>query len=164
MKTLFIIRHAKSDQHFFGNDFERPLNEKGKRDAPLMAKRLKKYQDQVDIFISSPATRAKQTALIFAKEFNITDEEIIYIPSLYHASPDIFYEVIAELPDNINSVAVFSHNPGITYFINELTGSHQINNMPACAVYAVSADIVHWSEFKKSTKEYLFFDHPKLIV
>ena len=120
LKKLYIIRHAKSDQSFFGNDFERPLNERGKSDAPVMAKRLMDKQVKIDAFISSPAKRAKKTAELFAETIKTTTDEIVFISALYHASTEMFYEVVSALPDNLNAVAVFSHNPGITYFINSL--------------------------------------------
>ena len=64
-------------------------------------------------------------------------------------------------PDDLNTVAIFSHNPGITHFINSLNTTWQIDNMPTCAVFATEADIAHWSGFSKAKKEFLFFDSPK---
>lgn len=163
MKKLFIIRHAKSDQSFFGNDFERPLNERGKTDAPLMARRLKEKQPHIDAFISSPAKRAKKTAQLFAQAFDKTEDDVLLITALYQAPAEVFYEEIGKLPDTYQTVAIFSHNPGITYFVNDLTSNTAIDNMPTCAVFAVQADIPSWSGFAKAKKEFLFFDHPKLI-
>lgn len=163
MKKLFIIRHAKSDQSFFGNDFERPLNERGKTDAPLMARRLKEKQPLIDAFISSPAKRAKKTAQLFAQVFDKTEDDVILITALYHAPAEVFYEEIGKLPDTCHTVAIFSHNPGITYFANDLISNTKVDNMPTCAVFAVQADILSWSTFAKAKKEFLFFDHPKLI-
>lgn len=161
MKKLFIVRHAKSDQSFFGNDFERPLNERGKADAPMMAKRLLEKKIKIDALVSSPAVRAKRTAELFAENLKLPKEEIIFISALYHAAPEAFYEVITALPDSLNSVAVFSHNPGITYFVNSLNTKIQVDNMPTCAVFAVETDITHWAGFLKAEKEFLFFDYPK---
>ncbi len=163
MKTLIIIRHAKSDQQLWSNDFERPLNERGKTDAPVMAMRLKKRQPLIDAFVSSPAKRAKKTAKLFAKAFGKPEDEIIFISSLYHAPPSVFYEEIQRLPDDVNTVAVFAHNPGITAFVNELTTT-KIDNMPTSAVFAVQADCSQWTVFLKAKKEFLFFDYPKLAV
>ena len=160
MKTLFIIRHAKSDQSFFGNDFERPLNERGRSDAPLMAKRLLDKKYTIDALVSSPATRAKKTAELFSETLKLPTAEIIFISALYHASPEIFYEVVLGLPDELNTVAIFSHNPGISYFVNSLTET-KVDNMPTCSIFAVSADITAWSGFNKVKKEFLFFDYPK---
>ena len=164
MKKLFIIRHAKSDQSFFGNDFERPLNERGKSDAPVMAKRLLDKKCIIDALVSSPAVRAKKTAELFAETLKMPGTDIIFISALYHASPEIFYEVVAGLSNELNMVAIFSHNPGISYFVNSLKTKTQIDNMPTCAIFAVSADIKEWSCFIKAKKEFLFFDYPKRTV
>jgi phosphohistidine phosphatase len=164
LKQLFIIRHAKSDQSFFGNDFERPLNERGRSDAPVMAKRLLDKKYTINALVSSPAVRAKRTAELFAETLNGPLKEIIFISALYHARSEVFYEVIAGLPDELETVAVFSHNPGITHFVNSLATDVQIDNMPTCAIFAVSADIINWSGFSKAKKKFLFFDHPKNIL
>jgi phosphohistidine phosphatase len=161
LKTLYIIRHAKSDQSFFGNDFERPLNERGKADAPMMAKRLLNKKVKLDALVSSPAIRAKKTAELFAEIINMPADEIIFISALYHATSEVFYEVITDLPDNYSAVALFSHNPGISYFVNSLNTNAQIDNMFTCAIFAIEADITHWLEFNKAKKEFLFFDYPK---
>ena len=161
MKTLYIIRHAKSDQSFFGNDFERPLNERGKTDAPMMAKRLLDKKIEIDALISSPARRAKKTAEIFAEVLNKPVSEILLVSALYHAPSDVFYEVIATLPDDINSAAIFSHNPGITHFVNSLGTNVQIDNMPTSAIFSIETNISLWSAFAKAKKEFLFFDYPK---
>lgn len=160
MKTVFVIRHAKSDQSFFGNDFERPLNERGKADAPAMAKRLLDKNIKIDALVSSPAVRAKKTAEAFATTLQIPFDEIIFVSALYHAPSEVFYDSIAALPDNLNTIALFSHNPGITYFVNSLTLT-RIDNMPTCAVFAIEADIAKWKEFDKTKKDFLFFDYPK---
>lgn len=160
MKKLFIIRHAKSDQSFFGNDFERPLNERGKTDAPEMARRLS-AKFKPNSLVASPAARAKRTAELFAETMKIPVTEIVFISALYHARSDVFYEVIAGLPDELESVAIFSHNPGITYFVNSLDAGARVDNMPTCAIFAVSADTTNWSDFSKAKKEFLFFDYPK---
>lgn len=161
MKTIFIIRHAKSDQSFFGNDFERPLNTRGKADAPMMAKRLADKNTLIDGLISSPAVRAKETAELFAETLKMPAEKITFISALYHAPAEVFYEVIASLPGSLNSIALFSHNPGITYFVNSLNPKAQVDNMPTCAIFAVSADTAEWAGFTKAKKDFLFFDYPK---
>lgn len=162
MKKLFIIRHAKSDQSFFGNDFERPLNERGKHDAPEMARRLMEKQPLIDAFISSPARRAKKTAEIFAGVFGKKADEVMLITALYHASPETFFEVISELPDELDTVALFSHNPGITYFVNQLIPDISIDNMPTCGIFALGCQADQWKDFNPAAKIFLFFDYPKL--
>lgn len=161
MKKIFIIRHAKSDQSFFGNDFERPLNDRGKADAPVMAKRMMQRDPAINAFVSSPARRAKKTAEAFCSVYGRKDEDIIFISALYHAPPEVFHDVISNLDEKLNSVAIFSHNPGITYFVNSLIPGIQADNMPTCAIFAVQANIIQWADFSKAKKEFLFFDYPK---
>jgi len=161
MKTLLIIRHAKSDQSFFGNDFERPLNERGKKDAPEMAKRILEKGVRIDAFVASPAKRAKKTAELFCETYKGFSEDIIFITALYHAPADGFYEAIKHLDDLFNTVAIFAHNPGITYFVNDLVTDIRIDNMPTCAVFALQINISNWKDFAKAKKDFLFFDYPK---
>ena len=96
MKTVLLVRHAKSD---WGDpslsDFDRPLNGRGKSDAPVMAHRLLDKNIFIDAFISSPANRAKKTAGIFAKAYKRDKDEIIFRDELYGASENVFNDVIA---------------------------------------------------------------------
>ncbi len=163
MKKLCIIRHAKSSWDIgVLNDFDRTLNERGHKNAPEMAKRLLDKNVAIDAFISSPANRAFTTASYFAKAYNKTEKDIIQIPKLYHADVDAFFETIENIDDSFNNVAVFSHNPGITEFINLLTKT-KIDDMPTCGVFAVEVDAASWKGFKKASKKFLFFDYPKAV-
>jgi phosphohistidine phosphatase len=141
-------------------DFERPLNDRGKEDAPKMAHRLKNKNINIDIFVSSPAKRAKKTAKIFMKEFGADEENLLLIPSLYEASVNDFYSVVEDLDNENKTVALFSHNPGITDFINSLDCS-PVYNMPTCGVFALEIETKSWSEFRQAEKKFLFFDYPK---
>lgn len=161
MKKVLLIRHAKSDQSFFGNDFERPLNERGKADAPIMAKRLLNKMIKLDALLASPAVRAKKTAEAFAEILHVSPAEIIFISALYHATVEVFYDTIAALPDNLKTIVIFSHNTGITYFANSLNTNTQVDNMPTCSIFAVQANISQWVDFFKAKKTFLFFDYPK---
>ena len=161
MKILLLIRHAKSSwDNSSLSDFDRPLNERGKEDAPKMAGRLKEKKIQVDAFVSSPAKRAKKTAKIFMKELGSDENDLILLPSLYEASVNDFYKAVEDLDDDINSAALFSHNPGITDFINSLDCS-PVYNMPTCGVYAIEINTEKWKDFRQSEKKLLFFDYPK---
>ena len=161
MKHLLLIRHAKSDWNSPSlGDFDRPLNDRGKKDAPVMAHRLLDKKIKIDAFISSPAKRAKKTASIFAKQYDRDKDEIIFKEELYAASTDAFREVIRNVSDKYDSIAIFSHNPGITDFANSLTESH-IDNIPTCGIFAVKVDTKHWSDFNDAEKEFWFVDYPK---
>lgn len=162
MKTLLLVRHAKSSWDDFSlSDFERPLNDRGKNDAPKMAKRLRKNDVKIDAFISSPAKRAKKTAEYFAKEFDTDKDDIIFVSALYDASVSDFAETIKGIDNKFKSVALFSHNPGITAFANQLINNASIANMPTCSVFAVKADVDKWKDFLHAKKEFIFFDYPK---
>ncbi len=163
MKTLFIIRHAKSSWEIATlNDFDRALNERGKKDAPIMAQRLLDKKITIDSFVSSPAKRAKKTAEFFCTSYKKNKEDIIFISALYHAELKTFFEVVEQLDDDINSVAIFSHNPGITEFANQLVGDARIDNIPTCGIFAVQINITKWKDFTKTKKDLLFFDYPKM--
>lgn len=164
MKTLLIIRHAKSSWDVIGqNDFDRTLNDRGKKDAPIMAQRLLDKKIKIDSFVSSPAKRAKKTAEFFCAAYKKNKEDIIFISALYHAGSNNFFEVVEQLSDNTDSVAIFSHNPGITDFANQLVKDVAVDNVPTCGIFAVQADITKWKDFAKAKKELLFFDYPKAI-
>jgi len=161
MKTLLIVRHAKSSwENFAQPDFERPLNDRGKKDAPEMAARIKDKGLKIDLFVSSPAKRALRTARYFAEAFKQEKEDILQVEKLYEAPAARFYEVISQLNDKHDTIALFSHNPGITDFVNALT-QVRIDNMPTCAVFAVSIDTTKWAQCKEAEKSFLFFDYPK---
>ena len=126
-----------------------------------MAQRLVEKKIKIDTFISSPARRAKKTCKAFCKEYDVDTDKIIFIDKLYHASVEVFYSVIASLNEGDKHVAIFSHNPGITEFVNTLIKEVQIDNMPTCAVFSVSSDAKDWGSFRDSEKKFLFFDYPK---
>ena len=161
MKRLIVVRHAKSSwSESDKNDHDRPLNSRGKKDAPEMAKRLRKRGIKVDLFLSSTALRARTTAQYFADEYDFSKKDIVLEEKLYLAPAEAYYEVLSKLDDKYDTVAVFGHNPGITEFANTLSLVH-IDDMPTCAVYAVAADTKDWASFKKAGKDFLFFDYPK---
>jgi phosphohistidine phosphatase len=163
MKQLLLIRHAKSDwDNPLLSDFDRPLNGRGKKDAPEMAKKLSDKKIKIDAFVSSPAKRAKKTCKYFTKEFE-SEKDIILESKLYEAGTQNFFDVVENLKDKWDSVAIFSHNPGITDFANSLT-STRIDNIPTCGVFAVKINARHWRDFKEAEKEFLFFDYPKAEV
>ena len=162
MKSLLLIRHAKSSWDMDVDDFDRLLNHRGEKDAPAMAERLILKNIEIDTLISSPAKRAFATAGYFAKAYNIADEKIIQIPSLYEPTAGAFLNALQNLNDANKTVAIFSHNPGITHFVNSLTNA-QIDDMPTCAIFAIHLDIKHWQEFTGGKKEFWFFDYPKAL-
>jgi len=161
LKSLLLIRHAKSD---WGDltlkDFDRPLNDRGKRDAPVMAHRLLDKKIKIDAFISSPAKRAKKTAELFASQYKRDKKDIIFFDKLYLADTEAFFDVISQTDDDYSTIAVFSHNEGITTFANQLSDV-RIDDMPTCSIFGVKMQLKKWKDFREAEKEFWFFDYPK---
>jgi len=162
MKQLLLIRHAKSNWNDPSlADFDRPLNDRGKKDAPEMAKRLSNKKIKINAFVSSTAKRARQTCKHFAKKIEFKKKDIVLEPRLYEAGDDSFYNVVEDLKNKWDSVAIVSHNPGISSFANSLTGT-KIDDMPTCSVFAIKIDTKKWKDFRTAKKEFWFFDYPKI--
>lgn len=163
MKTIILVRHAKSSWDDFSlKDEDRPLTERGKKNAPEMARRLSKRKIRIDAILTSPAKRAKATAEYFAKEYEIPKKKMIVIPELYMADTSAFVKAIKEAPPKADAIAIFSHNNGITDFANKLSDT-RIDNMPTCSVFAVKVDIDDWNDFQPGKAEQYFFDYPKSL-
>ena len=161
MKTILLIRHAKSSWDDLSlPDIDRPLNNRGKRDAPEMADRLLEKKVDIDAFVSSPAKRARRTAEIFSKAYGHKKKEVLIKDELYEASENHFAEVVASLSNDDQVVAIFSHNPGITDYANTLTTT-RIDNIPTTGIFAVQAETNDWNSFLSAPKKLWFFDYPK---
>jgi phosphohistidine phosphatase len=161
MKTLLLIRHAKSSWEQPGvSDFDRPLNERGKNDAPQMAKKVKEKGIELDHLVSSPAKRARKTAKYFAEEFGLKKEDIKLVEELYGATQSEFLKAVTDINDKYKTIALFSHNPGITDFASSLTNV-RVDDMPTCAVFALHVETDSWKDFPGAEKKFLFFDYPK---
>lgn len=163
MKKLILIRHAKTEAGSMGmNDFDRKLTDKGNKAAIEMAARLKQKGVKIDAVFSSTAIRAVATAKAFIKEFSLNENTVFFKDELYLPHPNIFFKVIAEASDNIETLAIVSHNEGITYFANMLTNA-SIDNIPTCGIFAVNANCNSWKDFETADKGFWFFDSPKSI-
>lgn len=163
MKTLYVVRHAKSSWDDTDlADIDRPLNERGKRDAPRMAKRLKEKSIHPELFLSSPARRAFSTARRIGEVVGYKKDHIKTEKKLYHASENEIFNVVRGLSDKSGSVMIFGHNPGLTDFVNELLNTKQfIDNIPTCGIVAFSFSTKSWADVSKENAQLLFFDYPK---
>ncbi len=162
MRSVLFIRHAKSnwDDRTL-SDFDRPLSDRGKKDAPEMASRLINRKIPLDSFISSPAKRARKTADFFIDTYGALKSNVLLKAELYLPSTDAFYDVIEGIDDRFRHLALFSHNPGITHFVNQLTREITIDHMPTCGIFAIKTDLSHWTDFRKAPKQFWFLDYPK---
>jgi len=162
MKTIILIRHAKTvHEGFQGSDAERPLTDRGRRDAPAMAQRLLDRGIWIDAFMTSPAVRARTTARLFATAYGVPEKDLIEVPSLYMAEPPAFIEAIRRAPLGSATLAIFSHNNGITRFANAVSEA-RIDHMPTCSIFVVQCAIDDWQQFQGSGNRFLFFDSPRL--
>jgi phosphohistidine phosphatase len=160
MKTIYLVRHAKSSWKEAGlSDFERPLNKRGQHDAPFMAKLLAKKDEMPEVIVSSPALRALTTAKIFASEFN-SDTQIVEEEKIYEAGLGNLIKIINNLPETNKTVMIFGHNPGLTYLANYL-GDKSIDNIPTCGIVKITFDINSWQDISDGSGKIVFFEYPK---
>lgn len=160
-RTLYLVRHAKSDWAYEGlADIDRPLNERGYRDAPVMAARLAKLGHEPERIVSSPAVRALSTALIFARQLDYDAGKLVLEPKLYEASPQAFLNVIAGQPDTVQKLMVFAHNPTLTDVASDL-GRTAISNVPTTGVVCLRLEGATWAEAVRSRGVLELFEYPK---
>ncbi|MCF8240602.1 MAG: histidine phosphatase family protein [Melioribacteraceae bacterium] len=162
MKRLILVRHAKSswkDPDLA--DFERPLNKRGKRDAPLMAKLIAEKGEKPDVLISSPALRAYTTAREFAKQLDIKPKKLIMDENIYEAGAHELMGLALKFNDEHNSVMLFGHNPGLT-LLNNYLSAQRIDNIPTCGVVCIEFEIDSWKEIKIESGRTQYFEYPKL--
>lgn len=160
MKKIILIRHAKSawDNPWL-SDHDRPLSERGLRDAPKMAKHLKKRNINPEIILCSTAKRAVQTAQIIAKEFEFPEDKIIFEENLYHAQPNIILKYIHHQKDSKNTMLVIGHNPGFNELITHLGG--KLENLPTSGQFGFKLKAEKWNDLSPKTAEVWFLDYPK---
>ena len=162
MKTLYLIRHAKSSWRYKKlSDFERPLNERGRKAAPLMGKILKKKGVLPHLIISSPATRAIFTARLIAEKLKYPLNDIVTVSALYDAKPRVILGTINQLDDSFEEVMLIGHDTGITDLANDLT-DQTILKFPTCAVFSAKFDIHSWNEIKLGSGQFYFFEYPNM--
>lgn len=164
MKRIFFIRHAKSswaDANLL--DIDRPLNSRGKHDAPIMAKILKQQVDHLDRVIISPSLRTKETSLQFCNTFGIDSNTRLVWSDLYHGSVERYYEVLTGLDDdNDCNVAVFGHNPTMTYIANA-NNSNFIDNVATCGIIEYNYKGI-WQDFNIMNAEFVKYLYPKMFI
>ncbi len=163
MKELILVRHAKSSwKDPTLSDHERPLNKRGKRDAPEMGERLARAGFRPDLFISSSAVRALETARTIAGKVSYPRKDIQVEDRLYHAGVNELIGVIRDVDDSVVNLAIFGHNPGLTDLANRL-GPREILNLPTCAVLHLRFYFDAWSGLEEASGEEVEYDFPKKI-
>jgi len=148
MKTLLILRHAKSswkDTHLI--DHQRPLNKRGKKAAPEMARRLLKRGVRPDVIVSSDARRAMETAVSMAEILGVSPKAIRQNPDLYHGAPDRILDVVHRFNDQWKQVMVVGHNPGLEAFLQIANG--KVESLPTASIAYLTAPVDNWNKLDK---------------
>lgn len=159
MKTLYLIRHAKSSwKDLTLDDFDRPLNKRGKRDAPFMGELLYDNEIKPDIIISSPAKRAKDTAKIIAQKVGY-EKEILFDERIYEFNLITLVRIIKEINNENDTAFIFGHNPILNIFMEEFCEFDE--NIPTCGVLKVSFECNEWEKITPQNCEFLEFEYPK---
>jgi phosphohistidine phosphatase len=159
-KTLVLVRHAKSEAAGKDQkDMERALNDQGYRDALRMGNKFSRLGIKPDAIISSPSERTKQTAEFFIEQFKNENFDLIINENIYDASIRVLINEICDLDDALDTVMIFGHNPGISYFTEYVTKA-EIGEMPTCGIAIVTFDIDSWKMVTEGLGKLDFYDYP----
>lgn len=160
-KTLYLVRHAKSSWDYpHLDDIDRPLNKRGKKDAPEMGRRLSESGIFPDLIISSPAERAYKTSREIAKKLDFPKKAIQIEEDVYHASEDILLQVINRCDNLWKTIMIIGHNPGFTDFANSIANQN-IDNIPTCGIFGCTFKTNNWTDINFGMGEKILFDYPK---
>jgi len=164
MKTLILIRHAKSNWNELGKgDYERGLNTRGLSDAPIMAQRLQQRltqeEQQIDAILSSSAHRADQTTRLLLTKLDFPENKVDWRRDLYLANPLTMLEMIRMAADDIQTLVLVAHNPGISALAEQLSGEF-LGNVPTCGVITIALPVDHWCD-AGNWADLIDFDYPK---
>ena len=161
MKILYLVRHAKSSWKDLSlADHQRPLNKRGKRDAPRMGKRLAKRDVRPDYIVSSPAVRALTTARVIAKKLGCKSADVTVNEAIYEAGTGSLIEIIQNFDNSFEQVMLVGHNPSVTSLVNLLADA-SIENVPTCGIAVLRFETDSWLHLGNITAKLLEFDYPK---
>ncbi len=160
-RLLVLIRHAKSSWDEVGlQDFDRPLNKRGQKNAPEMGQRLAAKNFTTDIIISSPAKRAITTAKLIATEIDFDRKKIIQQAEIYEAGLNTLVNVVSTIDDKYHRAVLVGHNPSFTYLCNYLSDA-ELDNIPTCGIAHIQFDVEAWSDITQHAGKIIEFDFPK---
>ncbi|MBV8859979.1 MAG: histidine phosphatase family protein [Acidobacteria bacterium] len=153
MKTLYLLRHAKSSWKEPGlQDFDRPLNGRGRESVPLVGRFIRKKKLRVDLMISSPAARARQTAALVKESAGLT-AELLFDERIYEADAVTLLEVVTQAAESADSLMLVGHNPGMEELLTLLTGEGRA--MPTAALACVALEVEKWGKARAGRLEWL---------
>lgn len=162
MKTLYLMRHAKSDWGAAGlPDHARALNDRGRRDAPFMGQQLlTRDLPPLDLILCSPAVRALTTATLVARELNYDVSKIRIEDTLYESDREAYLRVISSVKSSVEELMLVGHNYTITDVANYLSPVH-VPELPTAGVVCLRFNVMSWGNLEKDSAEYAFIDFPK---
>ncbi len=161
MKTLILMRHAKSSWDFADlSDHDRPLNKRGRNDAPLMGRELLSREVQPDLIVSSSAVRAITTATLVAHELEYDLNQIKIDSNIYGADCPQLVQIIKAMPEDVDTLLLVGHNPTHTEVANALSPEH-VADIPTAGVVSLSFDTSDWADISKDNATLHYFDFPK---
>ena len=161
MKQLLLVRHAKSDWgELHVDDFDRPLNKRGHRNASEMAERLVEKRTIPQLLVSSPALRALTTAKYFTEAFGYSSDGIVLEPSIYESSTSTLLKIVNNFQNQYDFIALFGHNPGLTNLAINLA-DFDVYNIPTCGMVLIEFPFEDWKMISNGTGEVKFYDYPK---
>lgn len=162
MKRLILLRHAKSSwRDATAGDLERPLSDRGERDAPRMGARLRQLGAAPQLVLTSHAERALRTAKVVARELDYPQERIRVVPQLYMASPAEMLAVLTAQDPRIACLLMVGHNPGLTELVDLLLPSLGLDNVPTAGAIAIDFETDQWPSLTGAPRELVFYDYPK---
>lgn len=164
MKNLLILRHAKSDWNSSAEtDFDRPLNKRGMKDAPVMGEVLREWEIVPQMILSSPAVRAKTTAELVAETCNCIGGMNL-ISDFYGSTPATILKYVNEIPIEIETAMVVGHNPTMEDFLSLICGNGKLNvKFPTCGLAHVVFDADSWDRVQYGSGQLNWFLIPKLV-
>ena len=163
MKTLYIVRHAKSSWKFIDlQDIDRPLKRKGIQDAFLIAEKLSEQKITPQHVLSSPAVRAYETAKIFCNALSFNKENVEINSSIYNEAVEELQTILLNIDNKLNSVMLFGHDPGLTNFVAYLT-KQSYEKIPTSGVVAIQFEVDSWNKISEHSGKIDFFIYPKMF-
>jgi phosphohistidine phosphatase len=161
MKTLLLVRHAKSSRDEPSlPDTERQLSGRGRRDAPRMGRRLHERGIELDLMVSSPALRALATAKIIARQLRYPRTRIAVDDRLYPGAARTLLEVIRGLDESLARVMLVGHNPGLSELAHRFASA--ITDLPTCAVAEFTFDTGSWRDLGRVEARNVTLESPKM--
>ncbi len=161
MKTLYLVRHAKSSwENANLSDFDRPLNKRGRKNAPFMAELMRGKNVHPDLVVSSPANRALTTAEIFCETLGYPLENIEQRIEIYEGGLNHMLLLVQQIPDNYAIAMLFGHNPTLTSFANFISGE-RLENIVTCGIVRINFKSNTWQETMMDAGELVWYEYPK---